>query len=136
MIDHALTTTGQASIRLNLSHGALTEWTKWLYGTQMGDANTDTRYVWYLAPLLELYEHSYIQFRPEIDHKCANACLDAMLATLEHHLESSEDINIFGSNSVPSLVDLITTLEKCNGKGTQMLVDLIVHGNSGPLIVS
>ena len=136
MIDHALTTTGQASIRLNLSHGALTEWTKWLYGTQMGDANTNTRDVWYLAPLLELYEHSHIQFRPEIDHKCANACLDAILATLEHHLEDPEDLIIFGSNSVPSLVDFVTRLDKCNGKGTQMLVDLIVHEKMSPLDVS
>jgi len=136
MIDHALATGGRATIRLNLSQGALAEWTKWLYGTKMGDPNADTPDIVYLPPLLELYEYSHIQFRPEVDHKCANACLDAMLVILEYDLETAEDINIFGRGNVPTLVDFVTRLDRCNGKGTQMLVDLITHGKWSPLIVS
>lgn len=136
MIDHALATTGRPIPRLNLSQGALAEWTKWLYGTKMGDPNADTPDTVYLTPLLELYDHSHSQFRPEVDHRCANACLDAMLVVLEYNLESAEDINIFGRGTVPALVDFVTRLDKCNGKGTQMLVDLIAHGKWSPLIVS
>lgn len=136
MIDHALATGGRASIRLNLSQGALAEWTKWLYGTKMGDPNTNAPDTVYLTPLLELYEYSHIQFRPEIDHKCANACLDAILVILEYNLERAEDINIFGRGNAPTLVDFVTRLDRCNGKGTQMLVDLIVHGKWSPIVVS
>lgn len=136
MIDHALASSGRATIRLNMSQGALAEWTKWLYGTKMGGPNANARDVAYLTPLLELYEYSHIQFRPEVDHECANACLDAILVILEHNLELSEDINIFGRGNVPTLVDFVTRLDRCNGKGTQMLVDLIVHTKWSPLIVS
>ena len=136
MIDRALATTGRATLRLDLSQGALAEWTKWLYGTKMGDPNANTPDTVYLTPLLELYEYSHVQFRPEVDHNCANACLDAMLVILEYNLESSDDIEIFGRNNVPTLVDFVTRLDKCNGKGTQMLVDLIVHEKWCPIVLS
>ena len=136
MIDHALAVTGRAAIQLNLSHGALVECTQWLYGTPMGDANTNEPNIGYLAPLLELYEHSHIQFHPNVDHTCANACLDAMQAILNHNLQHSGDFDVFGRGNVPTLVDFVTRLDRCNGKGTQMLVDVLVHGVICPLDVA
>lgn len=126
MIDHVLKTTGKAAMRLNLSHGALAIWTMWLYGTPMvDDANPDIEH---LEPLLELYEYSHHRTRPEADHKCANACLDAICTILDDQFDEFQFTNIFGHGNVPTFVDIITRLHACNGLGPQMVVDLMAHG--------
>jgi hypothetical protein len=74
MIDEAFKTTGKGSIQLKLSHGALEQWIKRLYGEPL-EKNNESKY---LKSLLELYEYSHNQFHTEVDYGCANACLDGI----------------------------------------------------------
>lgn len=125
MIDEAVKTTGTDSIQLNLSHGALEGWAKLLYGEPLGENNNNV----YLKPLLELYEYSQTQFHPEVDHRCANACLDGIRQMLAFDFREYYEFDIFGWNNYPTLVEVAARLDKFNGKGVQMLVDMLVHSS-------
>jgi hypothetical protein len=123
MIDEAVKNTGTYSIQLNLSHQALEQWVKWLYGEELEREYDCT----YFKPFLELYEYSHTKFHPEVDHRCANACLDGMRAMLHHEFEGCCDVDLFGSKYLPTFVEVVTRLDKPGGRGVQMLVDMMVH---------
>ncbi|KAM0702430.1 hypothetical protein Q7P35_009858 [Cladosporium inversicolor] len=79
--------------------------------------------------LLELYEYSHTQFPSQVDHQCANACLDGIRAMLDFDFDEYCEVDIFGNKDIPTLVDVVTRLDKFNEKGVQMLVDILVHSN-------
>jgi hypothetical protein len=124
MIDEAVKNTGTYSIQLNLSHQALEQWVKWLYGEEF-EGNYDCAY---FKPFLELYEYSHTEFHPEVDHRCANACLDGIRAMLDREFEGCYEVDIFGYKNLPTFTEVVTKLEKPGGRGVQMLVDMMVHG--------
>jgi hypothetical protein len=123
MIDEAIRTIGKASIQLGLSDGALKEWLNWIYGEPM-TSNCDTDY---FEPHLELYEYCHENSRPKVDYECANACLDGTREMLTIGLDELGADEVFGSGTVPTLAELVSRLDKHNEKGSQMLVDLLVH---------
>jgi hypothetical protein len=123
MIDRAINATGKASIQLDMSDGALEEWIDWMYGTPM----TDHCDIDYLEHRLELYEYCYDHFHPEIDHECANACLDGIRAMLTNGVEDWGADEMFESGRIPPLPELAIRLGKHSEKGVEMLVDLLVH---------
>ncbi|GAB7325733.1 hypothetical protein MBLNU13_g09692t1 [Cladosporium sp. NU13] len=90
----------------------------------------------HLEPLLDSYEYAHNHSRPEVDHKCANACLDAMINILDEELDGLIKTNVFGRGNIPTLLDFVTKLDRCNGQGTQIVVDLIVHSQRDALDVS
>jgi hypothetical protein len=80
-----------------------------------------------LEQVLQLYEYCHDHYHPEIDHKCANACLDAIRAMLTNGVEDWGADEMLESGRIPSLSELAIRLGKHNEKGVQMLVDLLVH---------
>lgn len=125
MIDEAVKNTGKYSIQLKMSHGALEQWIKRLYGEPLTDNNNSDDF----RSLLELFEYSHTQFHPETDHRCANACLDGIREMLDFDFRENYEFDIFGWNNYPTLVEVVTRLDKFNSKGVQMLVDMLVHSN-------
>jgi hypothetical protein len=130
MIDRAVNATGKASINLDLSDGALGYWLDWIYGKPMRDNDEfdDVRL------LLELYEYCHSIFHPQVDHKCANACLDRIRTILDYGFDRyrlSDCFGIYGFAilGLPTLAEVATRLEKPSGKGVQMLVDLLVYSD-------
>jgi len=128
MIDRAVKTTGKASIQLGMSDGALEEWIDWLYG---GSPMRDHFNIDRLEQRLELYEYCHDHFYPQVDHKCANACLDGIREMLAKGLDYSGAEEVFTGSVIPTIGELATRLGKHSEKGVQMLVDLLVHYDYG-----
>lgn len=127
MIDEAKRTTDKVSIKLDLSYGALRQCTEWLYGKPMKDKCDDC----WLGAHLELYGYAHKHFLPEVDHKCANASIDAILDILVIHIGCNGADQIFGSTAL-TLSDVVSKLVTRNGKGAQMLVDVLVYKSFFP----
>jgi hypothetical protein len=85
----------------------------------------------YLEHHLELYGYCYDHFHPQLDHKCANACLDGIRAMLAKGLDYFGAEEVFTGSIIPTLGELAIRLGKHSEKGVQMLVDLLVHYDYG-----
>lgn len=126
-IDQASRTSGKVSIKLDLSNGALKYWVDWIYGKPMRDNDEFDD----VELLLELHEYCYSQFHhPHVDHKCANACLDGIRTMLDFGINHCGLNDFFGIDGLLSLAEVVTRLEKPGGKGVQMLVDMLVYGDT------
>jgi len=126
MINQAIRTTGTPSVQVEMSDGALALWIEWLYGLPMDDRD-DTDDPDLLEQQLEIYEYCHGRSPSEIDHKCANACLDAICETLDSYFQIENVDQVFRDGASPTLVELVTKLDQPSGEGLQMLVDVLAH---------